>query len=45
MVGLNSKTPNKINNYKSNVSISKSDVKRQSTAEAQAASSTINIVT
>ena len=41
MVGLSSKT---LTNYKSNVAIKKSDVKRQSIAEAQAASSTINIV-
>ena len=44
MVSLGSETPNTLTNYKSNVTIKKSDVKRQSTAEAQAASSTINIV-
>ena len=45
MVGIGSETPNMLTNYKSNVSIKKSDVKRQSIAEAQATSSTINIFT
>ena len=44
MVSLGSKTSNPLTNYKSNVTIKKSDVKRQSIAEAQAASLTINIV-
>ena len=44
MVGLSSETPNTLTNYKSNVAIKKSDVKRQSIAEARAASSTINVV-
>ena len=44
MVGLVSETPNTLTNYKSNVAIKKSNVKRQSIAEAQAASSTINNV-
>ena len=44
MVGLDSETPNTLTNYKSNVAIKKIDVKRQSIAEAQAASLTINIV-
>ena len=44
MVGLGSETPNMLTNFKSNVAIKKSDVKRHSIAEAQAASSTINIV-
>ena len=44
MVSLGSKTSNPLTNYKSNVTIKKSDVKRQSIAEAQAASSTINII-
>ena len=44
MVGLSSKTPNTLTNFKSNVAIKKRNVKRQSIAEAQAASSTINIV-
>ena len=44
MVGLVSDTPNTLTNFKSNVAIKKSDVKRQSIAEAQAASSSINIV-
>ena len=44
MVGLGSKTPNTLTNYKYNVAINKSEVKRQSIAEAQAASSKINIV-
>ena len=45
MVGLGSKTPNTLTNYKYNVAINKSEVKRQSIAEAQATSSTINIFT
>ena len=44
MVGLGSKTPNTLTSYKSNVAIKKNDVKRQLIAEAQAASSTSNIV-
>ena len=44
MVGRVSDTSNTLTNFKSNVAIKKSDVKRQSIAEAQAASSTINIV-
>ena len=44
MVGLGSETPNTLTNYKSNVAIKKSDITRQSIPEAQAASSTINIV-
>ena len=44
MVGLGRETPNTLTNYKSNVTTNKSDVKRQSIAEAQTASSTINIV-
>ena len=44
MVGLGSKTLNTLTNYKSNVAIKNSNVKRQSIAEAQAASSTINVV-
>ena len=43
MVSIGSKTPNTLTNYKSNVAIKKSDVKRQSISEAQAESSTINI--
>ena len=44
MVGLGSKTPNTLTNFKSSAAIKKSDVKRQSIAKAQAASSKINIV-
>ena len=44
MVGLGSKTPNMLINFKSNATIKKSNVKRQSIAEAEAASSIINIV-
>ena len=44
MVGIGSKTSNTLTNYKPNVAIKKSNVKRHSIAEAQAASSTINIV-
>ena len=44
MVSLGSKTPNTLTNYKSKVAIKKSNVKRQSIAETQLASSTINIV-
>ena len=44
MVGLGSETPNTLTNYKSNAAIKKSDIKRQSISEAQAASSKINIV-
>ena len=44
MVGLIRETPNMLTNFKSNVAIKKSDVKRQSIAEAAAARSTINIV-
>ena len=44
MVGLGRKMPNTLTSYKSNVAIKKSDVKRQSIAEAQAARSTNNIV-
>ena len=36
MVSLGSKTLNTLTSYKSNVDIKKSDVKRQSIAEAQA---------
>ena len=44
MVGLGSENTNTLANYNSNVTIKKSDVKRQSIAEAHASSSTINIV-
>ena len=44
VVGLCRKTPNTLTSYKSNVAIKKSNVKRQSIAEAQVASSTSNIV-
>ena len=46
MVGLGSKTPNMLTNFKSNIAINikKSYVNRQSISEAQVASSTINIV-
>ena len=44
MVGLVSKTLNTLTNFKSNIAIKKSDVKRQSIAKAEAESSTINIV-
>ena len=44
VVSLGSKTPNTLTNYKYNITIKKSDGKRQSIAEAQAASFTINIV-
>ena len=44
MVRLGSETPNTLTSYKSNVAIKKSDVKRQSIAEAQAARLTGNIV-
>ena len=44
MIGLGRETPNALTNYESNVAIKKSNAKRQSIAEAQAASSTINIV-
>ena len=44
MVGLGRETPNTLTNYKSNVAIKTSDIKRQSIAEAQAASSAINLV-
>ena len=44
MVRLGSETPNTLTNYKSNVAIKNSGVKRQLIDEAQAASSTINIV-
>ena len=44
MVSLGSETTNTLTNYKSNVAIKKSNVKRQSIAEAQSASLTINIV-
>ena len=43
MVGLGSNTPNTLTNFKSNVAIKKSNVKRQFIAKAEAASSTINI--
>ena len=43
MVGLGRKKPSMLTNYKSNVIIKKSDVKRQSISEAQVASLTINI--
>ena len=36
MVGLSSETPNTLTNFKSNVTIKKINVKRQSIAEAQA---------
>ena len=45
MVVLDSKTPNTLTSYKSNVVIKKSDVKRQSIAGAEVASSKISIVT
>ena len=44
MVGLGSATPNTLTGYQSNVAIKKSDVKKQSIAEAEAASSKDNIV-
>ena len=44
MVGLCSATPNTLTGYQSNVAIRKSDVKKQSIAEAEAASLTENIV-
>ena len=44
MIGLGSETPNTLTSYKSNVAIKKSDVKRESIVEAQATSSTGNIV-
>ena len=44
MVGLGSEMPNTLTSYQSNVAIKKSDVKKQSIAEAQAASLTGNIV-
>ena len=44
MVRLGRETPNMLTNLKSNVAIKKSDVKRQSIAEATAASSATNIV-
>ena len=44
MVGIVSETPNTLTNYKSNVAIKKSNIKRQSIAEAQAASLKIIIV-
>ena len=44
MVGLGSDTPNTLTNFKSNVAIKNSNVKRQSITEAESASSTINIV-
>ena len=44
MVGLGRKTPDTLTKYKSNVTIKESNVKRQSIAEEQAASSTINTV-
>ena len=43
MVGLGSKTPNTLTSYQSNVTIKKSDFKKQSIEEAQASSSTGNI--
>ena len=43
MVRLGSETPNTLTNFKSNVAIKKSDVKRQSIAKAAAASSATNI--
>ena len=45
MVSLGRETPNMLTNYKSNVAIKKSNVKRQSISEVQAESSTINIFT
>ena len=44
MVGLGSANPNTLTGYQSNVTIRKSDVKKQSIAEAEAASLTDNIV-
>ena len=44
MVGRGSETLNMLINFNSNISIKKSDVKRQYVAKAQADSSTINIV-
>ena len=44
MVGLGIETPNTLTGYQSNVAIKKSDVNKQSIAEAQAASLTGSIV-
>ena len=44
MVGLGSAKPNTLTGYQSNFAIRKSNVKKQSIAEAEAASSTDNIV-
>ena len=44
MVGLGSETPNTLTKLKSNVAIKKSNVKKQSIAEAAAEISTTNIV-
>ena len=44
MVGLGRKMPNTLTSYQSYVAIKKSDVKKQSIAKAQVASSTGNIV-
>ena len=44
MVGLGSAKPKTLTGYQSNVAIRKSNVKKQSTAEAEAARSTDNIV-
>ena len=44
MIIPGSETPNMLTNFKPNIAIKKSDVKRKSIAEAEAASSTINIV-
>ena len=44
MVGLDSATPNTLTGYQSNVAIKRSDVKKQSIAEAESASSEDNII-
>ena len=44
MVGLGSATPNTLTGYQSNVAIKKSDIKKQSIAEAEAARSKDNII-
>ena len=45
MVGLGSETQNTLTNFKSNVAIKKSNIKRQSIAEEAATSSATNIFT
>ena len=44
MVGLSSAAPNTLTGYQSNIAIKKSNVKKQSIAEAEAARSKENIV-